>query len=456
MPKEQQKEQPEERKALVLPVYPNVEENLISACLIANDVGPGIVCGSLTKGDFTDSRCAAIFEVMSAVYSRGDTFDAQILTMELHARGLGEVVTTKYIYKLLEGFVLDQEWTFDNHVKIIRQATVARNLILECRKVATGFGVIASDCDGWEGFAEKVRSDINGICDGNSNGELVDSKTAADIAYEEVVAAKGSVRNGLIGTTTGIPSLDRLTHGYQPGQLVVVAGKSSMGKSAFAAHSAYRAAKSGAEVAYFSLEMSTSSNMKRILANESKVSAEKMTSGYATQNDLEVIRKAADRVGEAPMWFTDRLSGFEEIVAAITRLKAKRPDLKAVFVDYLQLMSTSTRNLTRDREIGIQTGGLKRLASKLGIAIVLLSQVNRGTGDDRPSMDNLRESGNIEQDANVVLFVHRPDYFDKGKPQTTISKAELIVAKNREGQTGTVQVSFNKATSDFADLADED
>lgn len=447
---------PEDQGTIVLPGYPSIEQSLMTACLVENDIGPGIVCGSLQAEDFVDSKCAAIFQTMCAIHARGENFNVQSLIMELDSKGLGKTVSNDYILDIVNGFVPDKEWTFEHHVKLIRNASVARRLILQCRKVASFFGSIASKCDGWEGFAEKVRSDVNGICDGNSNEELVDSRTAAEEAYEEIVAAKDSVRNGLIGTTTGIPSLDRLTHGYQPGQLVVVAGKSSMGKSAFAAHSAYRAAKSGAEVAYFSLEMSTSSNMKRILANESKISAEKMTSGYATQSDLEVIRKAADRVGESPIWFTDRLSGFEEIVAAITRLKAKRPDLKAVFIDYLQLMSTSTRNLTRDREIGIETGGLKRLASKLGIAIVLLSQVNRGTGEDRPSMDNLRESGNIEQDANVVLFVHRPDYFDKGKPQTTISKAELIVAKNREGQTGTVQVSFNKATSDFADLAEED
>ena len=129
--------------------------------------------------------------------------------------------------------------------------------------------------------------------------------------------------------------------------------------------------------------------------------------------------------------------------------------MKVAFIDYLQLMSTNQRGLTRDREIGIQTGGLKRLANKLGIAIVLLSQVNRGTGNDRPTMDNLRESGNIEQDANVVVFVHRPDYFDKTGPQSTVSKSEIIVAKNREGQTGIIKVSFNKATSSFADIADE-
>lgn len=447
---------PDEKKTLVLPGYPEVEENLIAACLIENDVGPGIVCGSLRRDDFTDSRCAAIFQAMSDIHARGEPFSAQSLVMELHSKGLEKVVTNDYIFDMLSGFVMDKEWTFEHHVKMIRNASVARRIILACKNVATSFPAISSKCDGWESFAETVRSTVNEICDDNSSEEFVDSKTAADEAFEEVKAAKGSVRNGLIGITTGIPSLDTLTHGYQPGQLIVVAGKSSMGKSAFAAHSAFHAAKQGAEVAYFSLEMSTSSNMKRILANESGIPSEKMTSGYASQGDLERIRKAADRIGEAPMWFTDRLSGYEEISAAITRLKARRPDLRAVFVDYLQLMSTSVKNVSRDREIGIQTGGLKRLASKLGIAIILLSQVNRGTGDDRPGMDNLRESGNIEQDANVVLFVHRPDYFDKGKPQTTISKAELIVAKNREGQTGTIEVSFNKATSNFADIADDE
>ena len=118
-------------------------------------------------------------------------------------------------------------------------------------------------------------------------------------------------------------------------------------------------------------------------------------------------------------------------------------------------MSVSQKGLSRDREIGIQTGGLKRLANSLGIAIVILSQVSRGAGSDRPTMDNLRESGNIEQDANIVVFVHRPDYFDSSKPQSRISQAEIILAKNREGQTGLIKASFDKALSHFADLYDD-
>ena len=444
-----------EKKTLVLPGYPELERALIGACLVANDVGPSIVCGALSKSDFTDSRCAVIFQSMLSIHGRGGEFDAQTLAVELDSKGMSSTVTQEFVYTCVESTPISPDWTFEHHVKLIKNASVARTLILACRRVAGSFDEISAKSDGWESFSEAVRAKVNEICDGNSTEAFITAKEAAESALEEVIAAKESSKNGLIGVTTGLIGLDKLTHGWQPGQLIVIAGKSSMGKSAFAVHSAYAAAKSGAEIAYFSLEMSNSSNMKRILSNESMVTTEKMVSGFASQKEIEILKGAAAKVGSTPMWLTDRLSGYEEISAAITRIKARRPELKVAFIDYLQLMSTNQRGLTRDREIGIQTGGLKRLANKLGIAIVLLSQVNRGTGNDRPTMDNLRESGNIEQDANVVVFVHRPDYFDKTGPQSTVSKSEIIVAKNREGQTGIIKVSFNKATSSFADIADE-
>ena len=442
----------QKRKVLTLPSFPEIERDLMAAALIDPDYGPSIILGSLGEGDFTDPKCVAIYDAMSAIVARNESFDAESLIAELGAKGLAPAVGNDFVFDMVSRFVPNPSWTFEHHVKLVRNVSVARRIIMACRSVSVDFEKIASSSDGWEGFAERVRAKVNEICDGNATESFLSSSQAAEIALEEIRAAKGSSKDGLIGVTTGLGGLDRLTHGWQPGQLIVLAGKSSMGKSAFAVHSAYSAAKSGAEVAYFSLEMSNSSNLKRILSNESRVLAEKMVSGFASQDEMKRIEEAAKSVGSSPMWFTDRLSSYEEISAAITRLKARRPELKAAFIDYLQLMSTSQKGLTRDREIGIQTGGLKRLANKLGIAIVLLSQVNRGTGNDRPTMDNLRESGNIEQDANIVIFVHRPDYFDRTGPQTRISKAEIILAKNREGQTGTVKASFDKGISSFADI----
>ncbi len=443
------------KQPLKLPGFPDVEYDLLAACLCVNDVGPRIVLGSLVKEDFSDWKMAEIFEAMKAIVSRGEDFDVPSLIAELELRKQVEVIGgVPFLYEMVKGLILTPSWTFEHHCKVIKQAATARRIVLACHSVVNDFEEISASSDGWGGFSERVRAKINQIADDRPDEGFASSAEVAKEALEEIKAAKESSRNGLIGITTGLLGLDAMTHGWQPGQLIVIAGKSSMGKSALAVHSAYSAAKAGNEIAYFSLEMSNASNMKRILSNESGVVTDKMVGGFASKDEMARLEKAAESVGAAPMHFTDRLSGYEEITAAITRLKARRPGLKAVFIDYLQLMSTNQKGLSRDREIGIQTGGLKRLASKLGIAIVLLSQVNRGTaGTEAPTMDNLRESGNIEQDANVVIFVHRSDYFDRGKPQERMSNADIILAKNREGKTGTIQVAFDKAISRFADIA---
>lgn len=448
----------EAKKQLVLPGYPELEKEVVGASLIVPESCPRILCGLLSHEDFTDERCSLIVGAIESILKKGKEADAQSVFVELSSAGtLNAAGGNQFIFDCLNSVILDPVEIMERHSKLIRTASVARRMIRYCRKVATSFPEMLSlQNNDWEAFLESVRSNVDAVADDVSTVDFVSSKEAAKSALDEIKAAKDSVKNGLIGVETGLNGLDRLTHGWQPGQLIVIAGKPSMGKSAFASHSAYSAALSGAETAYFSLEMSVGSNLKRILSNESKVTTEKMVAGYASNDEIGRLEKAADRIGETPLWITDRMSGYEEISSAIARLKARRQGLKVVFIDYLQLMSTRERGISRDREIGIETGGLKRLATKLGIAIVVLSQVKRGTGDDRPSLDDLRESGNIEQDASVVVFIHRPDYFDRGKPQTRNSKTEIIVAKNREGQTGTVHACFDKGISRFDDLAETD
>ncbi|MBQ9226540.1 MAG: AAA family ATPase [Fibrobacter sp.] len=446
-----------QKKVLTLPSNPYLEIETIGAALVWSESGPKVLCGILDPEDFTDARCRVILQTMKEMIKANIEVDAQSLTNRLVERNLYKASGgNEFMFDAINSVILDPSEVIERNSNILRQASTARKMVLYCKQVSTNFDemIASSDANGWQEFAERVRQSVNNIADSSQTVQLVSSQEAVEMALEEVRLAKESSKNGLIGVEMGLDGLDKLVHGYQPGQFVIIGGKPSMGKSAFAAHSAYSAALSGAEVAFFSLEMTVQSNVKRILSNESKVVTEKMNSGFTSKSEFELLEEAAKRVSGANLWFTDQISGYEEIVAAITKLKAKRDGLKVVFIDYLQLMSNSFKGVSRDREIGMMTGGLKRLATKLKISIVALSQVKRGSGNDRPTLDDLRESGNIEQDANVVIFVHRPDYFD-GKAQTRVSAADIIVAKNREGQTGMVKASYDKGLSRFTDMAPE-
>jgi replicative DNA helicase len=261
----------------------------------------------------------------------------------------------------------------------------------------------------------------------------------------------------ITGTPSGFRDLDRLTSGFQPGNLVIIAARPSMGKSALALCMASNVSvRYGMPVALFTLEMSKAEVTQRLMCAEGKVESQRLRTGKLATDDWPRLTAACDKLAKAPIYVDDTGSiTMMEIRSKLRRLKSREPDLGLVIVDYLQLMTSGTTVENRVQEVSQISRSLKVLARDLDVPIIALSQLSRAVEqrhDKRPILSDLRESGAIEQDADVVMFVYRDEYYN---PEDTESAgiAEVILSKHRNGATGSEKLAFQKRYAKFADLA---
>jgi replicative DNA helicase len=265
-----------------------------------------------------------------------------------------------------------------------------------------------------------------------------------------------SNRNGeMVGVPTGFTELDKLTNGLHPGQLIIVAARPAIGKSTLGVDIARAASiKHGLTSVIFSLEMSRSEIVMRLLSAEAQVPLHHMRSGSMSDNDWTKLANKMGVVSEAPLFIDDSPNmTLMEIRAKCRRLK-QRHDLRLVIVDYLQLMTSGKRVESRQQEVSEFSRSLKLLAKELGVPVIAISQLNRGPEqrtDKRPMLSDLRESGSLEQDADMVVLLHREDAYEKESPRA--GEADFIVAKHRNGPTATVTVAFQGHYSRFVDMA---
>ena len=264
------------------------------------------------------------------------------------------------------------------------------------------------------------------------------------------------IPDGVSGVATGFSELDRMTTGLQPGDLTVVAGRPSMGKTSWVLNVAqFVAIEREVPVAIFSLEMSKEQLVQRFLCSEARVDAQKLRQGRLHGDEYPRLARAAGHLNTAPIWIDDSPTGnVLEMKAKARRLKSEA-DLGLIVVDYMQLMTGATRKESRVQEVSEISRGLKALARELEVPLIALSQLSRAPEqrtDRRPLLSDLRESGSIEQDADLVMFLYRPEYYlgptDKDG-NSVEGKAELIVSKQRNGPTGTVDLYFHKAYTRF-------
>jgi replicative DNA helicase len=275
----------------------------------------------------------------------------------------------------------------------------------------------------------------------------------------ETISSRYSEGGGVIGVPTGLVKLDNLTGGFQRSDLVILAARPSMGKTAVAMSMARNAAIDYKKaVAFFSLEMSATQLVMRLISAEAKVDQHRLRTGDLKNEHWQSIVSTIHRLTEAPMYIDDTPAlGIMELRAR-ARLMKREHNIELIIIDYLQLMHAPKAE-SREREISMISRGLKQLAKELDIPIIALSQLNRSVesrGDKRPMLSDLRESGSIEQDADVVMFVHRPEYYgitvdEEGMP--TEGTAEIIIGKQRNGPTGTAKLAFVKEFARFENLA---
>ncbi|MEN3343049.1 MAG: replicative helicase, partial [Actinomycetota bacterium] len=258
------------------------------------------------------------------------------------------------------------------------------------------------------------------------------------------------------GTSSGYRDLDRLTSGFQPGNLIIVAARPSMGKSALALCMATNiAVRDGVPVGLFTLEMSKSEVTQRMMCSEAKVESQRLRNGKLAPDDWPRLTKACDKLAKAPIYVDDTGSiNMMEIRSKARRLKSRHPDLGLIIVDYLQLMSSAGNAENRVQEVSQISRSLKILARDLEVPIVALSQLSRAVEqrtDKRPILSDLRESGSIEQDSDLVIFIYRDEYYNDDSEDQGL--AEVILAKHRNGPTDSLKLSFLKRYAKFADLA---
>lgn len=277
---------------------------------------------------------------------------------------------------------------------------------------------------------------------------MVDAIRAAELGWERASAPRDNDNR----SSTGFPDLDVMIGGFQPGRLYLVGARPGQGKSGLLFGWAADIAAAGKTVVSYSLEMPVSEVMLRLACRRSGVSLHKANANRSNLDDLGRLKAAFDALGKTPLWIDDLSSSTMADITAQSRrrLAGQRAPRGAIIVDYLQLMGVDSRDETRDQQIGSMTRGLKGLAKTLNVPVIVASQLNREVEKrdvKKPQLADLRESGSIEQDADVVMMLYRPEYYQAG---SSPGQAELIVAKNRSGPTGTINLRFDSQTVSFS------
>ena len=391
-----------------------------------------------------------VHEAILDLYARGEPADAITVSNELTRRAeLQRIGGAPYLHTLIASVPTAANAGY--YAKIVRERAILRRLVeAGTRIVQLGY---AGDADA-DDLVDRAQAEVYAVTDRRIAEDYHSLSEIMPAALDEIesIGSRGGV---MTGVPTGFADLDALTNGLHPGQMVVIAARPAVGKSALALDFARSATiRHGLPTVLFSLEMGRNEITMRLLAAEAKVPMNLMRTGQLSDDDWGRLAKRMSEVVDAPLFIDDSPNmSLMEIRAKCRRLK-QRHDLKMVIIDYLQLMSSPKRVESRQQEVSEMSRSLKLLAKELEVPVIALSQLNRGPEqrqDKKPMMSDLRESGSIEQDADVVILLHREDAYEKESPRA--GEADLIVAKHRNGPTATVTVAFQGHYSRFVDMA---
>ncbi len=393
-----------------------------------------------------------LYRAMLRLWEHGEVVDSVTLSEYLKTAGDFDAVGgTAYLAQLLDA--VPTAANIEYHARIVREKALLRRLI----EAATSIIQATYDAGGEiEELLDEAEQKIFQIAQTHDRKGFVWIKELLWPAMEQIEMLSQN-SSAITGIPTGFADLDEKTAGFQKSDLIIVAGRPSMGKTAFTLNIAQHAAISAQQVvAFFSLEMSKESLVQRMLTSEARVDAGRVRTGQLRDDDYPRLAQAAGLLNTAPIYVDDSPAiSVLEMRAKARRLKADRPDLSLIIVDYVQLMSGNGRTENRQQEVSEVSRGLKSLAKELNVPVVALSQLSRAVEsrpDKRPMMSDLRESGALEQDADLIMFLYRPEYYhgttDKDGNNLE-GRAELIIGKQRNGATGTVQLMFHKEYTRF-------
>jgi replicative DNA helicase len=436
--------------ARVPPQNVEAEEYVLGAMLLA----PGAI-GAVSEicraEDFYRQSHGRIYGAALALYGRGEPVDAITLTDELDKLGeLEEVGGRSRIHELAA--LVPASANAGHYARIVHEMATLRGLITCGQEIANlGYDRPGEVVD----LVDRAEQIVFAISQSRVSSEFSHIEQLLKESFERITALyEAGVE--ITGVASGFRDIDRITSGFQPGNLVIIAARPSMGKSALAlCMCANMGVRLNIPVALFTLEMSKAEVTQRLMCSEAKVESQKLRSGKLSPEDWPRLTAACDKLARAPIYVDDTGSiTMMEIRSKARRLKARVPNLGLIIVDYLQLMSSGASVENRVQEVSAISRNLKILARDLEVPIVALSQLSRAVeqrSDKRPILSDLRESGAIEQDADIVGFIYRDEYYNDESDQQGL--AEVIVAKHRNGPTDTVKLSFLKRYAKFADLA---
>lgn len=437
----------------VPPSNVDAEQAILGGILINNDAMNQIM-DILAPDDFYREAHMALFEGMVELYNASEPIDIITLSQALNKRNVLETAGgTDYLASLVDAVSTSAGAL--HHAKIVKDLSIRRKLISQCSLISESCFQNWKETDDLLDIAEQSIFDIAEERIKEGFFSLQDIITGSFKKLENAAEVDGYVT----GVPTGFRDFDKLTAGLQPSDFIIVAGRPSMGKTALALNIGYNAAeRTGKSVAIFSLEMSKLQLGIRLLGFDSGINATKLRTGRLGGEDWEKLTHSANHLSELPVFIDDSSAiGVLDMKAKCRRLM-KRDEIAMVIVDYLQLLQGRRSAESRQLEISEISRGLKALAKDLNVPVVALSQLNRKVEDrpnKRPQLADLRESGAIEQDADVIVFIYRDEAYHPTSEENR-NIAEIIVAKQRNGPTGFFKLTFLKELTLFRDYIEEE
>jgi len=425
------------------------EQCVLGAMMLSKDAIADVI-ETLRGTDFYRPAHEIVFDAITDLYARGEPADAITVAADLTKRGeMARIGGAPYVHTLVASVPLAANAGYYAH--IVREKAILRRLVEAGTKIVqigyAGEGEV-------DDVVDQAQAEIYSVTEKRTTEDYAPLKDIMEGALDEIEAID-SRGDAMVGVPTGFTDLDELTNGLHPGQMIIVAARPAMGKSTLGLDFARSASiKHGLTSCIFSLEMSRNEITMRLLSAEAKVPLHHMRNGKMTDEDWARLARKMGEVSEAPLFIDDSPNlTMMEIRAKARRLK-QRHDLKLIVIDYLQLMTSGKKVESRQLEVSEFSRSIKLLAKELEIPVIAICQLNRGSeqrSDKRPMASDLRESGSLEQDADLVILLHREDAYER--ESTRPGEADFIVAKHRNGPTADVVVAFQGHYSRFVDMA---
>jgi len=467
---------------VVLPHNEEAEKAVLGA-LLSDQNAAAVALASLLEEHFFNPKNQLVFKAAKGLAAQGTAIDAVSATAELkNMKVLDDVGGTDYLLELVQSCISPDN--IDHYVKIVKDEAVLREYLLKMKSIQDSYSQGAIEDVG--AFIQSSNESLTEIASHRTVGDFKPASEVAETVNNQITMSANHGNKSLIGVDTGYTRLNKFTHGWQKGDLIILAARPSVGKTAFAINLAYNAAvKMNQPVAFFSCEMGADQIMKRLISSTSMVNSEHIQTGDLMGSELAKISSAVDALKKTTLYFDDTANPkLGDLIAKARKLKSAHPELCLIVIDYLNLITTEGQYNSRQEEVSLVTRSLKQLARDLKVPVIALAQLNRnveGNEGQVPMLSNLKESGSIEQDADMVILMYRHDYYDAigaktkdkapggksdyvqnvqqqvqeaknaGQDKNGISVVTFSIAKNRNGRIGQLLLMFSKNVSRFDD-----